>query len=413
MPRAMEIKKKDCCVLIYNSFNDPLFQNIMYQYMRSIHKSLGWTFHLITFEQCQYSLTDQEKSVTQKHLSEDNIKWYPKTHHTGKFLLIKKLYDFISVFFILLKLRLSGVQVIWSFANVAASISWVYSKLLGFKTIIYSYEPHSAFMAELGLWSTKSLKYKLLNFLEEKAGQDSDFILTGTKYMVNELQKKGSRSTIYRAPTSVDENDFVYRKDGRNIINTRHNLHNTDKIILYIGKFGDLYYTWQIPLLFKLIHDNITDTKFIVISPNPYNEIEGYFNHANFDIRKIIYLTKIPYDEIKNYISASNMGVSAVPPTPSQKYRSPTKVAEYLLCGLPYITCKGVSEDDIIAQEYGVGVVLEDFTEKSILTAIPQITSFLELKKPEISQNCRNAGLAYRSKRNVDLILNGIFNKLV
>lgn len=405
--------KRTCCVLVYNSFLDPLFQNLMLGYMKTLRANSEWTFHLITFEQPEYSMTESECVRLQSELGSLGIVWHPKRHHTGKLLLLKKAYDFISLFGLLLRLRVSGTRVIWSFANVAASLSWVYSKLLRFQTIIYSYEPHSQFMVELGLWSQRSLKYRILNFLETKAGQEADYVLTGTSYMESELLVVKKQGKVFRAPTSVDENDFYFRKQGRLDVQLRHGVNPNEKIILYVGKFGGLYYTYQILLLFKILNQELDPTiRFIVITSNPAEEIKAYCDQIKFDYDKIIYLTKVSSEDIKIYMSAADLGISAVPPTPSQKYRSPTKVAEYLLCGLPFVTCQGVSEDDIVVLQNNVGVVVTDFSEASIRKSMPEITKILNLEKSKIVASCRATGVRYRAKSNVDQLLMRIFNEL-
>lgn len=406
------MKKKVCCVLVYNSFLDPLFQNLMYQYMRTLTSDLQWTFHLITFEQPEHIITKARMEDYVQELRAVGITWHPKKHHTGKALLFKKGYDFISVFILLLRLRIKGVKIIWSFANVAASISWVYSRILGMKTIIYSYEPHAKFMAELGLWKETSWRYKILNFLETKAGIEGDYVLTGTRFMEEELRPEKTRGKIFRAPTGVDENEFYFRAGALREVQVRHNFSAEDKIVLYVGKFGGLYYTDEILLLFKILNDHIPKIRFVVITSNPWTDIVQYCNKLSFDPERITYLTKVPAEAIKIYISASHLGISAVPPTPSQKFRSPTKVAEYLLCGLPFITCKGISEDDVVAERDKVGIVVQEFSETAILKAMPAIISLLQSDRDEIVARCRLAGLTYRAKSNVDRILKYVFNEL-
>lgn len=404
--------KKNCVVLIYNSFEDPLFQNIMLQYMKTLVAESGWRFHLITFEQPQYAISETDRKRIHSELNNGNIVWHPRNHHTGKFLILKKAWDFASVALLLARLRIRGIKLIWSFANVAASIAWVYSKIFFFRAIIYSYEPHSQFMVELEQWSKNSMRYKLLNFLELRAGRDAEFVLTGTEHMVEELKNRGAHGEIYRAPTSVDENDFYFRPNARKVINARHGFSETDKIILYTGKFGGLYYTFQVPLFFRLCDENLSNCRFIIVSSNLQEEVMRMIEESGFDANKVLYLTHLPYEEVKVYMSSADLGISAVPPTPSQKFRSPTKVAEYLLCGLPYVTCEGVSEDDIMARKHGVGIVVKEFASESVMSAMPEIREILATEKSEMVKRCRKVGMSYRSKRNVDKILKEIFDRL-
>src|SRR5690606_30517008 len=147
--------------------------------------------------------------------------------------------------------------------------------------------------------------------------------------------------------------------NARKVINARHGFSETDKIILYTGKVGGLYYTFQVPLFFRHCDENLSNCRCIIVSSNLQAEVRRMIEESGFDANKVLYLTHLPYEEVKLYMSSADLGVSAVPPTPSQKFRSPTKVAEYLLCGLPYVTCEGVSEDDIMARKHGVGIVVK------------------------------------------------------
>src|SRR5579871_2872722 len=101
------MKVKRCCVMIYNSFMDPLIQNLMMAYIRTLSANTHWEFDLITFEQPAYPLK-ANYAIVHAELKRQKINWHPRKHHTGKFLVLKKLYDFISIFFLLFRLRLGG-----------------------------------------------------------------------------------------------------------------------------------------------------------------------------------------------------------------------------------------------------------------------------------------------------------------
>lgn len=405
--------KNRCCVILYNSFLDPLVQNLMLKYVLTLSENTQWTFDLVTFEQEQYHIKESDRIALIERLKRQRIYWHPYTYHSGRFLVLKKLYDFISLFWLLFSLRLKGVTVLFSFANIAASISWPYSKILRFKTIIYSYEPHSDFMSELGDWKKNSFKYKLLNYMEIQCGKNADYLLTGTSHMVNLLKSVKTKGKVFRAPTSVDENLFQFQNEGRNWVIKKHDFNETDKIIVYVGKFGGLYYKQEIFSLVKTIKDYVNQTiHFIVITPDPFDKVSNLCKATDLDFNSVIYFQSLPPELIRIYLSAANLGISGIPPSPSQKFRSPTKIGEYLLCGLPYITCKGISEDDDIAIRENVGVVVRDLKENSIKEQMWQIEKYLRAPKEEIVTRCREIGLQYRAKKNVDKILLEIFADL-
>ena len=315
----------------------------------------------------------------------------------------------VSTLWVVLSIKVRfGTGYIFAFANVAAAFSVVFSKLFWMKLVIYSYEPHSDFMVDLGLWHPSSLKYKILSALERWAGRAAAHVMTGTKYGLELLENIQSKAQTYRAPTAVDGNDFYFRPEARVTVREQLGIQE-QSVFLYIGKFGDLYFKEEVIDVFKSVFQNDPYAFFIVITTYDHAEIWSWFESRNIPERNYFLTQNITNEEVKAYISAADMGISAVPPSPAQRYRSPTKVAEYLLCGLPYITCEGVSEDDEYADKEAIGVVLSDFTQAEVLNKWKAIERLLSEDKDQQRARCRRIGLAYRSKEKIDMILESVF----
>ncbi|MEQ8648608.1 MAG: hypothetical protein RIC06_15570 [Cyclobacteriaceae bacterium] len=379
----------------------------MLTYIKTLTRNYPAKFYLITFEQERYSVPPNDQQLIQEELSQQGIIWLPLKYHTGRSLLLKKSFDLAIGFIKVLRLRLfSNASVIFSFANVSASFGIIMAKLLGMKLYVYSYEPHSEFMADFGYWNKSGLKYKLLNWLEWKVGIHADVVITGTKFMVDALEKKGSKARVFRAPTAVDSNDFFYSEKSRNELRKVLSLESR-KVFVYAGKFGGLYYTDEIFSFFSQILLKIPSAYLLVLTPDDQSEVRQmalqYLNASDFMIK---YLSN--NREMSGHLSAADFGISSIPPYPSQKFRSPTKVAEYLLCGLPYITSKGISEDDIYARERKVGVVVKNFGKLTSQNS-DELNDILKEDKNILSERCRAVGLEYRSKERIDQIFRQIF----
>jgi hypothetical protein len=302
-------------------------------------------------------------------------------------------------------------KLIFSFTNIAGSFGILISKIHNIPHLIYSYEPHSSFMYELGLWSNKSPNYIFLNALEKYLGKNSEYILTGTKYMVKTLIETGAKGKIYRAPSSVDENLYYFSSVGREHI--RNKLGMTNKtVLLYLGKFGNLYYDKEIIKFFQLLYNHNSQFFFLIVTPSDKNIIKNHF--VDFPINDNSYHITEAYNskQVIEFISSSDIGLTAIPPTPSQKYRSPVKTSEYLLCGLPYITCDGISEDSDYARDYNIGLVIENLENIDVPTISDNINILLLENKNSLRSRCREIGLIYRSKSNVDKIFINIFNQI-
>lgn len=405
-------KNKNTLVFIYHSFKDPLFQNLVFQYIKTLAASGPYTFYLITYEQERFKVPEGEKQKIKSDLAGLGIFWYPLNYHSGKFILIKKFYDFSVAFFLISRLKFTKkIKLIFAFTNLSASISIVCAKLLNLKCLIYCYEPHTDYLVELGEWKRGSLKYRVSNYIEKLAGRKADYVLASTKFVVEELYKWNARGKIYRAPVSIDESDFYFRPTGRMKIRDKYKIADR-KVFLYIGKFGGLYYKREVAILSHAVKQYIPNAFFLIVTSNSYKEVYQWFVEEGLGEADFAITGNLTNEEVKEYISAADMGLSTVPPSPSQKFRSPTKVAEYLMCGIPYITCRGVSEDDIYAEQYNVGVVLSEFSREEVERNILKLKSLMEEKKSEQQARCREIGIEYRSKSRIDKYLEKIYTEL-
>ena len=229
--------------------------------------------------------------------------------------------------------------------------------------------------------------------------------------MIPILEKWGAKGKIYRSPTGVDENEFYFREEGRNRIRRELGL-DGKFVVIYIGKFGDLYYKEEIPGICKSLVDINKNFLFLIVTSNELSGVNTLFEEAGISPDFYHLTSNLSYEEIKEYISAADLGISAVPPSPSQRFRSPTKVAEYLLCGIPYITCDGVSEDFQIAEKYNVGIVLKKFCDQEVKNNYEKIKELLEEDKKIQRERCRNVGIQYRAKSNNDKIFQIIFSEV-
>jgi len=109
----------------------------------------------------------------------------------------------------------------------------------------------------------------------------------------------------------------------------------------------------------------------------------------------------VPYEEVPAWLSAADVGVVGIAGFPSRKYCSPTKVGEYLLCGLPYIVQENTSEDDVVAKQWNVGAVIRSFAANDVSEAWPTLNKLLAEDKMVVRKRCRNAGIEYRSSASV------------
>ncbi len=403
---------KSFLIVIYNSYKDPLFQNLLYQYIKNqAQKHLNYSFDLLTWEQEKYALNKTELIQEKAKLSGEGISWFPLTYHSGKFMLLKKLYDLSLSLVKVLRLRVKKKPTLLvAFANAAASISVVLSRLTGSKMMVYSYEPHSQFLADFGIWKKSGLRYKILNSFERKAAKRSEYILTGTSYMKEELEKSIS-AKVFLSPSAVDEKVFNFKEKERSRIRKELSIENR-KVLIYVGKFGGIYYQEEVAQFCSELHKQDSSYYFIIITPDSPYEVNAMFENNGLANSEYFINQAYSAEEVAAYNSAADVGLSAIPPYPSQRYRSPVKTGEYLQCGLPYITCRGVSEDDVWAEKNNVGIVISELSTGEAKRIDTELNELLSQDKSELRERCRETGIAYRGMHQAEQYFEKIFDEV-
>lgn len=368
-------------------------------------------FELITYEQPQYPLTAAQRAAYRQTWAAANIHWHPLTWHSGRFQLLKKAYDLTRGLLLCARLRLSGARSILAMCTVAGSLAFVIAKVLGLRYFGFQYEPHSEFMLECGVWPANSLAYRGLHLVEGLAGRHADLLSTGTRHMMARLQEQGSAARPYLLPSCVDEQRFQFTAAGRAQIRARYGWSEHQPVLLYLGKFGGVYYDEEIGEFFAALRRQQPALHLLVVTPDAPAPVAASLRRAG--LPEMAYtLTRSPYEEVPAYISAADFGLVAIPPTPAQRFRSPIKVGEYLCCGLPYLTCRGVSEDDQVAEAHDVGVVVAAFTVAEAARVAPRIAAFLAEDGPTLRARCRQAGIAYRGLAQYAPVAAEIFAQL-
>ncbi|MFT7157457.1 MAG: hypothetical protein ACI8Q1_002476 [Parvicella sp.] len=404
---------KKTLVLVYNSYRDPLVQNLILKFIEELTRAGTREFFLITFEQPKFRLDSLELRREKERLLANKIFWYPLNYHSGRFLLLKKGFDFISFFVLSSYLMMSKrINLIISFANIAGSFGYLINLIFRQRHLIYSYEPHSEFMKDVGLWDKSSIAYRVLNKFETLAGINADYIITGTGYMQDELVRWRSRAKIWVHGTPADRNIFYFTPELRKKNRTELGVDDGIVNIVYVGKFDGLYYSIKSSVeFFKRINDLMPQTFFTIISPTDHESIVSEFLLQG--LSRYHLSETYNHDELRGYLNGGDFGIILIPPTPSQKFRSPTKTAEYLLSGLPVMVNKGISEDDKIVTESDIGFIIPNLNDKySVNDTISNISRFIDSSSRDLTrENARKIGLEYRSLSKVISVLEHVIDR--
>jgi len=403
-------EKKHIIIYLYYSLRDPLCEGLMLSYLKTLKLS-NIHFHLVTYEQDKYKMTTSDVIITKKELFDLGITWHPISYLSGRFFMLKKIQSaFKAIYYTRKVKRAFNLRLVCAMATPVGSYVFIASKIFKVPMCQFTFEPHAQIMMQSGRISASSFKYKIAHWLEMKIGTEAEHVVCTSQHMLDDLKKLGAKGKLYRLPTSVDESMNRFSDSNRKRI--RESLHLENKcVLIYPGKFGGMYRSESTIQFIHSYLERMENGHAIIITDFSLATIESWIKNHKLDRNKITLLPPVPLIDLPAYLSAADIGLVAYEDFDVRKYCSPVKTGEYLLCGLPYIVQRGTSEDDVVAEQNNVGIVLNTFDKKGLDEKWTQLQSLLLEDKTQLQERCRKIGMVYRGKKNALALLRTIFEK--
>jgi len=235
--------------------------------------------------------------------------------------------------------------------------------------------------ASIGLGYVKrdSLLFKLAQKFETISFIKSNIILINSPsigdYIKIELPKH-EWDKIFFVPFSVDTSLFKPMNSPRK-----------KEIIIYVGNFGSAQSLETIIRAMPEVSKFFPKIKLILIGKGE-EEIKLKKLRDKLDLKNVIFMDPVPRSKIPELLSQALIGLVPLKDDKSLKYARPTKLYEYLSCGLPVIAYGSSLEVKRIIKESGAGIYVNGNNPTDIAKATITLISNPKLLK-KMSYNAR------------------------
>lgn len=168
---------------------------------------------------------------------------------------------------------------------------------------------------------------------------NSDFIMCQSDNMIEHLKSKyiDTHARFHSFQCSVRSDLFRYDFEMRSRYRQKLGVKDEDTLFVYCGSF----HKWQnifysVDIFSEFYNNCAASSVFVIMCPNPGDELLEYAYELGLDdhIFKII---KVPHEEVSAYLNAADIGFLIRDDCVMNRVASPTKLGEYLACGLPVI----------------------------------------------------------------------------
>jgi hypothetical protein len=382
---------------------DPLVSTLMLDYVLRLQAEGAGHRILLVTEEPGAAVIPVELGA---RLRSAGIIWFPLTYRLGKHQFIQRAWNVLRLIgksfgFI----RNCRRKVVVGFLSMAGSYASVL-RSLGFPHfVLVNYEPHSRYMVEMGVWRERSAKARLARYFEQRQLRNADVVIAPATATVDLVKRSGSKARVCLQGVTVDAAKHRRRPlEGERL---RQELDLVGKtVLIYAGKFNGLYHSEADYVRFMaascavdpLIHH------LIITFPAHALILEQLGREAGLNERFTVQ-GPVPPDELPTFLSAADLGVVAVPPTPSQCYRSPVRSALYWAAGLPIVVPEGVADDWWIAKERKIGIVLKDLVEPDAKALRKGLSELTGPAVEEVRKRCVQAAMELRDTGSMVALL--------
>ena len=381
--------------LCYFGLREPLVQTQVLPYLREINKLPDLRVSLATFEPDFEEKWNAEQIETERSkLAAENITWHVLPYHKSP-SVPATLYDIFCGAKLARKLiKTENVNILHARVHLPAMMGALARRGIGRKVkMIFDIR---GFMPEeytdAGTWKRGGILYKTLKRVENNLMKSSDAFVVLTEAAREILFPESKESgydklgrPIEVIPCCISRARFAAEDMPRDEIRRELNL-TGKKVIVHTGSLGGLYLTEEIVDLLDVYRRENANAFALILTQSSPDLIVPRLKEKGFGDGDFL-VTRVSPAEVPKYLKASDIAVSFVKAGYATASRSPTKIPEYLACGLPVISNHGVGDVDEQITTEKVGAIVETLSSEGYKKALESVR---ELEQNEdLADNCR------------------------
>ena len=379
---------KKILYISYDGLLEPLGQSQVLEYQKKLSKN--HEIFIISFEKTPFDINNEFHNSTLSIVKSSNISWYRLRYHKRPSGLATAFDIFAGILFAIFLIFRFKLTIIHARSYVPSVIAIVIKKLIGIKFIFDMRGFWADERVDGDIWKKDSLLYKLAKWFESKFIVNADHLVSLTESAINEIKKF----------KYIDNNMPSY-----SVISTCANLdiftHQPNKnknfTLGYVGSAGTWYNFESVIAAFLELLKIIPDATLFIVNQNEHEYILKKIVENNIS-QNHFKLISANHSEVPLLMNQMDAGIFFIKQLFSKLASAPTKLGEFLGCGIPCLTNNKIGDMQSIIEDEGVGVSIPDFSQTAILSGVQDLIRITQV--PDISNKCIRSSRKYFSLTN-------------
>ena len=382
----VDVSRKRVLYISYTGLLEPLGQSQVYRYLLQLADSHDIT--LITYEKPEDLNDEVRVDSVQQAVEAAGIEWHPlKYHHSPT--LPATMWDLLNGFQVCFRaIKRNDIEIVHTRSYVPSVLGLLCKRLFGTAFVFDMRGFWADERVDGGIWEEDSRLYRSAKWFETQFFENADVVVSLTEAGVDAIKGFDDVDTITTKfemiPTCVDTKLFT-PQPGR----------QGDQFTLgYVGSVGTWYRFDDVLECFELLRERLPDAELLVLNKGDHEYI--YDRVAEFDIdERRVEVTTVEHSRVPAEMNRMNAGIFFYTPTFSKKGTSPTKMGEFLACGIPCLSNAAVGDVESILEDNDVGIAIDTFETDEMRSAIDSLVNLS--MESSTARRCRAVAESYYS----------------
>ncbi len=380
----------------YDGMGEPLGQSQVLTYLEQL--ATKHEVYLLSFEK---NLPESES--VRSRIERANIRWYPLAYHKSPSGPATAYDISAGIVRAAAIVRRERIQVVHARSYVPSVIALAMKKL-GARFLFDMRGFWADERVDGGLWPANGRMFHVAKWFENRFMENADHVVSLTHTAVDEMRSWRSVPPglpISVIPTCADLDRFQPSREKKR---------NSSSFVMgYVGSVGTWYLFDEVAKTFAALKRLRPNAHLRVLNRGDQALIRSSLRDAGVSGEDFS-LASVPHAEVAKEVQQMDVGVFYIRSCFSKKASAPTKMAEFLGCGVPCIANSGVGDIERIFLEDQVGVTLDHFSRDAHNSGVSDL---LELASSAETRNrCRRSAEKRISVKMGVAAYDGIYQSL-
>lgn len=375
------MSRDDFATVLYVSYTgllEPLGQSQVLRYLSRLADA--HRIAVLSYEKPQ-DLDDTDRFQSTREAAEKHgIEWYPLRYHRTP-SLPATVWDLARGSIVgTREIRRHDVDIVHARSYVPALLGLLWKRLFDTAFIFDMRGFWVDERVDAGFWSTDDRIYRFAKWCEARFLEEADVVVSVSHAgveAIRDFDHVDLGSTRFAViPTCVDLDRF----------SPQSAVQDDGFTLGYVGSVGTWYRFDVVLDCFEHLLDIRPDSQLRILNRGDHEFIRDQLDARDIDPTAVT-VKAVEHANVPSEMNRMDAGIFFYRQTFSKKATAPTKLGEFLACGVPCLSNAGVGDVEAILEGENVGVSISEFSAEEKRRGVERIVALSQ--QPTITERCR------------------------